>query len=150
MRCPFCEAKDTKVIETREHNDGRVIRRRRECLVCKRRFTTRERCEEIIKLVVKNDGTREEFKIEKVKKGMLRACEKRPITAAQIEEVVAKIEREITLMPEKEVPSKMIGELIMRELKKLDDVAYIRFASVYKKFKDVAEFAAEIEKIKNN
>lgn len=148
MKCPFCQNPETKVIETREIHNGNIIRRRRKCIKCKKRFTTREKYEEIVKLVIKNDDTREEFDIEKLKKGIMRACEKRPISAEQIENITNRIEKEISLIQKKEIKSKTIGEFVMKELKTIDDVAYIRFASVYKKFKDVAEFAAEIEKIK--
>jgi transcriptional repressor NrdR len=148
MKCPFCGFNDTRVIETREFKDGNEIKRRRECPECKRRFTTLEKTINIIKMIVKNDGRREEFNIEKIKKGLFRACEKRPISSEMIDTIVNNIEREITLFPGKEVNSRIIGDLIMEQLKKIDDVAYIRFASVYKQFKDIKEFAEEIKKIK--
>jgi len=147
MKCPFCGMSDTRVIETREFNDGNEIRRRRECPDCNRRFTTIEQSVNIIKMVVKNDGRREEFNIEKIKKGISRACEKRSISSDMIDSIVNNIEKEITLFPGKEVNSRVIGDLIMKQLKVIDEVAYIRFASVYKQFKDVKEFAAEIRKI---
>lgn len=146
MRCPFCSAEDSRVTETREMN-GCEIRRRRECLSCSRRFTTRERCEEIVRFVVKNDGRREEFQVEKIRRGLQRACEKRPVASEKIEEIVTGIEKEISLLPGKEIGSRILGEKVMSALKSLDDVAYIRFASVYKKFQVAEEFAAEINNI---
>ena len=147
MKCPFCGFNDTRVIETREFKDRSEMRRRRECPECNRRFSTLERAINILKMVVKNDGRREEFDHEKVRKGLYRACEKRPISSEMIDIIVNNIEREITLFPTKEVNSRIIGDLIMEQLKKVDEVAYIRFASVYKQFKDTKEFAAEIKKI---
>ncbi|MDD5089734.1 MAG: transcriptional regulator NrdR [Candidatus Wallbacteria bacterium] len=149
MKCPYCNLVDSKVIETREFNNHQELRRRRECLSCGRRYTTREKCVEVLKSVVKNDGRREEFSLEKVRKGIERACEKRPVSSESIDALVNGIEHEITLLQQKEVESRVVGEMVMQSLKKLDEVAYIRFASVYKQFKDVAEFAREIESIKN-
>ena len=147
MRCPFCHEPENKVIDSRESHEGAVIRRRRECLQCKRRFTTYERVEELYPLIAKKDGRREAFDREKILNGLKRACEKRPVSADQLEETVGAIERLLQGMGEKEVPSSVIGEEVMRRLQALDEVAYVRFASVYRKFADVAEFEAELERL---
>ncbi|MDD2714405.1 MAG: transcriptional regulator NrdR [Candidatus Wallbacteria bacterium] len=148
MKCPYCKSDDTRVIETREIDNNYEIRRRRECPTCSRRFTTREKLEGVVKMVVKNDGRREEFSSQKLRHGLQRACEKRPISAEAIESIVSGVEQEVFLLPQKEVDSRFLGKMVMEALKRLDDVAYIRFASVYKQFKDVTEFAVEIENIK--
>lgn len=145
MRCPFCQDTENKVIDSRESHEGSVIRRRRECLACKRRFTTYERVEELYPLIVKKDGRREAFDREKVLSGLKRACEKRPVSAQQLEETVEAIERQLQGMGEKEVPSTVIGEEVMRRLRSLDAVAYVRFASVYRSFRDIAEFMNELK-----
>jgi len=145
MRCPFCKKTDNKVIDSRLSHDGQVIRRRRECLDCTRRFTTYERVEEMLPLVVKKDGRREAFDREKILAGLKKAVEKRPVSATQIEEVVLQIEQRLQEAGEKEVPSTVIGEHVMRALQGIDDVAYVRFASVYRSFRDVGEFMHELQ-----
>lgn len=147
MRCPYCENQDTKVIDSRPTEEGYAIRRRRECDKCSKRFTTYEKVEEILLMVVKKDGSREAFDRNKLINGIVKACEKRPVPMAEIEKVVVEIERGLNNMMEKEVSSKFIGELIMDQLKELDGVAYVRFASVYRQFTDVNTFIAEIEKL---
>ena len=145
MRCPFCKKTENKVIDSRLSQDGQVIRRRRECLDCTRRFTTYERVEEMLPLVVKKDGRREAFDREKVLIGLKKAVEKRPVSAEQLEKIVAEIEGKLQELGEKEVPSATIGEQVMRELQKVYDVAYVRFASVYRSFRDVKEFMEELQ-----
>ena len=147
MRCPFCEHDDTKVIDSRHTEDGHAIRRRRECDGCGKRFTTYEKIEQMILMVIKKDGSREAFDRNKIMNGIIKACEKRPVPMAEIEKVVDEIERGLNNMMEKEVESTFIGELIMESLRKLDEVAYVRFASVYRQFTDVNTFVAEIEKL---
>ena len=147
MRCPFCEHDDTKVIDSRHTEDGHAIRRRRECDSCGKRFTTYEKIEQMILMVIKKDGSREAFDRNKIMNGFIKACEKRPVPMAEIEIVVDDIERGLNIMMEKEVESTFIGELIMESLRKLDEVAYVRFASVYRQFTDVNTFVAEIEKL---
>jgi transcriptional repressor NrdR len=147
VRCPFCQDAENKVIDSRESHEGTVIRRRRECLQCKRRFTTYERVEELYPLIVKKDGRREAFDREKILSGLKKACEKRPVSADQIEETVGAIERLLQGMGEKEVPSRVIGEEVMRRLQALDVVAYVRFASVYRSFRDVDEFMKELKEL---
>ncbi len=147
MRCPFCEHPDTRVIDSRPTEEGHAIRRRRECDGCNKRFTTYEKVEEMIFMVIKKDGSREAFDRSKVLNGIIKACEKRPVPIADIEKIVDDIERGLNNMMEKEVESKLIGEVIMEHLKDLDEVAYVRFASVYRQFKDVNTFVAEIEKL---
>ncbi len=147
MRCPFCENLDTRVIDSRPTEEGHAIRRRRECDSCSKRFTTYEKVEEMIFMVIKKDGSREAFDRNKVMNGIIKACEKRPVPIAKIEKIVDDIERGLNNMMEKEVESKLIGEVIMEHLKDLDEVAYVRFASVYRQFKDVNTFVAEIEKL---
>jgi transcriptional repressor NrdR len=147
MRCPFCENLDTRVIDSRPTEEGHAIRRRRECDSCSKRFTTYEKVEEMIFMVIKKDGSREAFDRNKVMNGIIKACEKRPVSIADIEKIVDDIERGLNNMMEKEVESKLIGEVIMEHLKDLDEVAYVRFASVYRQFKDVNTFVAEIEKL---
>jgi transcriptional repressor NrdR len=147
MKCPFCAELENKVIDSRLSNQGAVIRRRRECLGCSRRFTTYERVEEILPMVVKKDGRREAFDRTKVLDGLKLALQKRPISAEQLESVVEGIERRLQEMGEKEVPSSVIGEAVMRELAKLDEVAYVRFASVYRSFKDLGEFMSELKEL---
>ncbi len=146
MRCPFCEEPDTKVIDSRPTEEGHAIRRRRECVGCGKRFTTYEKVEELLFMVVKRDGRRESFDRNKILNGIIRACEKRPVSLEQMETVVSDIERTLNNMMEKEISSEAIGEVVMEKLKDLDEVAYVRFASVYRQFKDVGTFVAEIEK----
>ncbi|MBI5118061.1 transcriptional repressor NrdR [Candidatus Poribacteria bacterium] len=140
MKCPFCAHPDDKVVDSRTIKEGELIRRRRECLSCTRRFTTYERIEEIPLMVVKKDGRREPFDRSKIVIGVLKACEKRPVGIEQIEGLVDKIEKSINSGMEKEVSSETIGSMVMEELKSLDEVAYVRFASVYRQFKDIDEF----------
>lgn len=150
MKCPFCENMDTKVIDSRPTDERHAIRRRRECDNCGKRFTTYEKAEEMPLMVIKKGGSREAFDRNKVLGGIIKACEKRPVPIAEIEKVTNDIERGLGNMMEKEVESAFIGELIMEELKKLDEVAYVRFASVYRQFTDVNTFIAEIEKLLGN
>lgn len=147
MRCPFCENLGLKVIDKRISPDS-SIRRRRECLKCKKRFTTYETIPSLITRVVKKNNTREYFSREKLLKGILRACEKRPVTIDQIENAVNKIENELRINDTKEIHTNLIGEMIMEKLKELDKVAYVRFASVYRDFSDIKDFKKEINKIK--
>jgi len=145
MRCIFCRAEETKVLDSRPTPGGDGIRRRRECLECGRRFSTIERVERNLPKVIKKDGRREEFDRGKILAGLTKACEKRPVSVEQLDRVVSEIESEATEMADGEVASKVIGELVMRKLKRLDKVAYVRFASVYREFKDVSEFLLELE-----
>ena len=147
MRCMYCGCEDSKVIDSRQTDDGKSIRRRRECISCGRRFTTFETIETVPFLVIKRDGTRQLYEREKLKNGIIRACEKRPISMAQIDEVVDNIEKSLYNSLEQEVTSQQIGDLVMQELKILDEVAYIRFAAVYRQFKDSATFIEEMRKI---
>ena len=147
MKCMYCGCEDSKVIDSRSTDDGRSIRRRRECSNCGRRFTTFETIESVPLLVVKRDGTRQLFEKEKLKNGIIRACEKRPISMAQIDGVADNIEKALYNSLEQEVSSQKIGDLVMQELKTLDEVAYIRFAAVYRQFKDSATFIEEMRKI---
>jgi len=143
MKCPECDNMNDKVIETRENRDGKYIRRRRECLQCGRRYTTYEKIEDVPLRVVKKDGRREEFDLDKIRKGLSRAVEKRPIPGKQIEQIVQQME-EFVMSSDKEVHTRQIGEMIMQRLKKLDKVAYLRFASVYLEFNNPEEFLAEL------
>lgn len=140
MKCPFCAHPDDKVVDSRTIKDGELIRRRRECLSCTKRFTTYERIEEIPLMVVKKDGRREPFDRSKIVIGILKACEKRPVSIEQIEDLVDRTEKSINVSMEKEVSSETVGSMVMEELKELDEVAYVRFASVYRQFKDIDEF----------
>ncbi len=144
MRCPFCQAPDSRVVESRASEDQSTVRRRRECVLCQRRFTTYERVEVSPLVVVKKDRSREEFDREKVRRGIVRACEKRPISSDQIDELVDTIERELRTEFEREVLSSQVGERVMNALQSLDGVAYVRFASVYREFRDVQTFAEVI------
>lgn len=145
MRCPFCDNEDTKVIDSRPIDDGKAIRRRRECEKCVKRFTTYEKVETTIIMIIKKDGSRQAFDRDKLMNGIIKACEKRPVALADIERVVDSIDRGLNNMMEKEVKSTFLGELVMEQLKDLDEVAYVRFASVYRSFKDVNTFIKEIE-----
>lgn len=149
MRCPYCQAYESRVIDSRSSEDGATIRRRRECTVCKRRFTTYERWEERPLLVIKKSGNREQFDREKLLNGISKACEKRPVSMADIETVAANIEGELRDSFDREVNSKVIGEKIMDRLQRLDEVAYVRFASVYRQFGDLNSFIKTIEQLKN-
>lgn len=147
MRCPYCENEDSKVIDSRHTEDGKAIRRRRECEQCGRRFTTYEKVEEMILMVIKKDGSRQAFDRSKLLNGIIRACEKRPVSISAMEAIVDDIERGLNNMMEKEVDSTFIGELVMDHLKDLDEVAYVRFASVYRQFTDVNTFVQEVERL---
>jgi len=145
MKCPFCTEHENKVIDSRLSRDGQVIRRRRECLECGRRFTTYERIEEVLPLIIKKDGRREPFDRMKIIIGLKKACEKRPVSITTLEGVADKIEARIQESGEKEIQSSMVGEAIMDELFELDHVAYVRFASVYRSFKDAHQFMEELK-----
>jgi transcriptional repressor NrdR len=145
MKCPFCHELDNRVTDSRLTKEGTVIRRRRECFKCRRRFTTYERVEETLPVVVKKDNRREMYDRMKVIAGLKKACEKRPVSSAAIEQAADRIERYVQERGEKEVPSSVIGEALMRELHQLDQVAYVRFASVYRSFQDVGEFMRELQ-----
>ena len=147
MKCPYCSATDTRVIDSRPAEDGSSIRRRRCCDECGKRFTTYEKVETIPLIVIKKDNNREQYDRSKIEGGILRACYKRPISAADIQRTIEKIETEIFSREEKEIPTSAIGEIVMEKLKELDEVAYVRFASIYREFKDVNTFMAEIKKI---
>ncbi len=148
MKCPYCNAPESKVTDSRSGDDKSFIRRRRECLDCGRRFTTYERIEDINLVIIKKDDTREVFSRSKLISGIVRACEKRPISMQQIESVAQRIEQKAANLLNKEVSSQLIGQFVMEELKELDDIAYVRFASVYKSFKDIESFQAELEELK--
>ena len=145
MKCPFCGFENDKVVDSRDSKEGESIRRRRECLKCEKRFTTYERIDEIPYMVVKKDGRREKFERQKVLAGVLRACEKRPISMGKMEQIVNDLEQFVVDSSDRERTTGELGELIMDRLKNIDKVAYIRFASVYRDFKDVSEFHAELE-----
>ncbi len=145
MRCPYCGALDSKVVDSRPAEEGSSIRRRRECIACARRFTTYEKVELMPLLVIKKDGRREPYNPEKVRLGLMKACEKRPISSADIDAIIGRIEAEIANTLEQEVPSVRIGDLVMKELRALDQVAYVRFAAVYRSFSDVDSFMREIK-----
>jgi transcriptional repressor NrdR len=147
MRCPACGAIDDRVIDSRLGKDNSVIRRRRECPNCKKRFTTYERIEEILPYVIKKDGRREAFDRRKIVEGMVRACEKRPVSIDRIEAVADAIEQELMERPEKEIKVAYVGERVMKELREMDDVAYVRFASVYRSFRDIEEFMNELKEL---
>ncbi len=150
MKCPFCRKTENKVIDSRLCRDGHEIRRRRECLFCKRRFTTYERIEEIPLMIIKKDGRREPLSREKLATGLQKACEKRDISINTIETIIDEVERELRESGRKEIPSKVIGEKLMLRLHELDDIAYVRFASVYREFKDVDDFISELESLPKN
>ncbi len=149
MKCKFCDSLNSKVIDSRLNEDGTSIRRRRECTKCGKRFTTFEEYETIPTLVIKSDGSRQPFDREKIKRGIIKACEKRPVTIVQIEQVVDNIEREVYNTLAQEINSKAIGELVMKSIKQLDQIAYIRFASVYRQFTDVSNFIELLDDFKN-
>jgi transcriptional repressor NrdR len=149
MKCPFCAEINNKVIDSRLSKDGNVIRRRRECLVCSRRFTTYEHIEEIPVMIIKKDGRREVFSIDKLRSGIQKACQKRNISVNIIEEFLDELERDLRESGEKEIPSHKIGERVMAKLYEIDDVAYVRFASVYREFKDVNDFVSELKSLLN-
>jgi transcriptional repressor NrdR len=145
MRCPFCKHDETKVIDSRESKDGAEIRRRRECPSCEKRFTTYERVEELLPMVIKKDGRRESFDRQKILTGLKKACEKRPISIEALENLTNAIEKELMESSQKEIPSTWIGEAVMKRLHALDGVAYVRFASVYKQFEDISEFMKAVK-----
>ena len=147
MRCPYCNNADTRVIDSRPAEEGNSIRRRRGCDECGKRFTTNEKVETIPLIVIKKDNNREQYDRSKIEGGVLRACYKRPVSAADIQRTMERIETEIFKREEKEIPTNVIGEIVMEHLKELDEVAYVRFASVYREFKDVNTFMSEIKKI---
>lgn len=147
MKCPFCSSIENRVIDSRLSRDGNIIRRRRECSSCQRRFTTHERVEEISPVVIKKDGRREPFDRNKIFAGIQRACEKRPVSIEVIDSLVDKMERDFQEKGDKEIKSTEIGERVMQELHNLDEVAYVRFASVYRQFKDISEFMAEVREL---
>ena len=145
MKCLYCECSESKVIDSRSADDDRTIRRRRECTACGRRFTTYETIEVSPVLVVKNNGTRESFNAEKVRTGIIKACEKRPVSIATIDEIVLDISKQVYNSMDGEISSKKIGEMVMERLKKTDEVSYVRYASVYRSFKDISSFMAELK-----
>ena len=145
MRCPYCRTDDTRVVDSREQNSGDVIRRRRECVSCHRRFTTHERIESVSLIVVKKDGRREEFSQAKLRQKLRVALTKRPVSEDQIDQLIARVETELFAMNLKEIPSEAIGEAMLRELRELDQVAYIRFASVYRQFADIDELKRAVD-----
>ena len=149
MKCPYCGHPGDKVVDSREGKEGEVIRRRRECLDCGRRFTSYERIDEIPYMVVKKDGSRERFERQKLIAGMLKACEKRPVSISAVEGVADRVEAMLQERPEKEIPTAEIGAFVMQELKHLDKVAYVRFASVYRHFRDIGEFMNELKDLLN-
>ena len=145
MKCPFCGHLDDKVVDSRESREGEVIRRRRECAGCRRRFTSYGRIDEVPYMVVKKDGSRSRFEREKVIAGMLKACEKRPVSVADLEAIANRVESTLQERPDKEISTEQVGAVVMRELRELDKVAYVRFASVYRDFRDVGEFMTELK-----
>ena len=147
MKCLYCNCTDSKVIDSRAADDDRAIRRRRECISCGRRFTTYETIEVTPVLVVKNNGTRESFNEEKIRNGIVKSCEKRPVSAVEIDGIVADISKEVYNSMESEISTKVIGEMVMDRLKKVDEVAYVRYASVYRSFKDLSSFMAELKQM---
>ena len=145
MKCPYCGHLGDKVVDSRESKEGEVIRRRRECLECGRRFTSYERIDEIPYMVIKKDGSRERFERQKLVAGLLKACEKRPVSMASIEKIADRVEGALQDKPEKEISTEEIGAFVMNELRRLDKVAYVRFASVYRHFRDINEFMSELK-----
>ncbi len=147
MKCPFCNFNESKVIDSRPADEGTTIRRRRECLACQKRFTTYETIEQLPLIVVKQDGSRQTFDKNKILTGMIRSCQKRPVSLATLEKIVDEIEHELQNSFEREISTAEIGELVMDRLKSVDEVAYVRFASVYRQFKDISTFMDELEKL---
>lgn len=147
MLCPFCGFREDKVIDSRESKEGDSIRRRRQCLSCERRYTTYERCDEVPYMVIKKDGRRETFDRQKVLNGLLRACEKRPVSMGHLASLVTEIETELFESPDREISTVTIGERLMERLKALDKIAYVRFASVYRDFQDIEEFLGELKNV---
>ena len=149
MKCPYCGNLGDKVVDSRESKEGEVIRRRRECLECAKRFTSYERIDEIPYMVIKKDGSRERFERQKLIAGLLKACEKRPVSISAVEKVADRVEAMLQERPEKEMSTEEVGALVMEELKRLDKVAYVRFASVYRHFRDIGEFMTELKDLLN-
>lgn len=149
MKCPYCGHLEDKVVDSRESREGEVIRRRRECLECGRRFTSYERVDEIPYMVVKKDGKRERFERQKLVAGLLKACEKRPVKVSALEAIADRVEGILQERPDREMPTTEIGHVVMQELRQLDKVAYVRFASVYRHFRDIGEFMTELEDLLN-
>ena len=147
MRCAYCGCTQSRVVDSRQNDDGTSIRRRRECESCGRRFTTYERIDLVPLMIVKKDQTREAFDVEKLRSGIVKACEKRPVSLGRIDELVREIEQKLNNQPDSEITSKMVGELVMDGLKSLDEVAYVRFASVYRQFRDIQSFRDELNKL---
>ncbi len=147
MRCPFCNADDTKVIDSRLANEGYLVRRRRECLTCAERYTTFESAELVMPRIIKSDGTRESFDEEKLRSGFARSLEKRPVSIEDIDSAVSRIKRKLRSTGDREIASRIIGEWVMDELRSLDEVGYVRFASVYRSFQDINEFREEIDRL---
>ncbi len=147
MKCAYCGCTQSRVVDSRQNDDGTSIRRRRECENCGRRFTTYERIELVPLMIIKKDQTREAFDVEKLRSGIVKSCEKRPVSLGEIDELVREIERKLNNQPDSEITSKMVGELVMDGLKKLDEVAYVRFASVYRQFRDIQSFRDELNKL---
>lgn len=147
MKCPYCDYYETKVIDSRPTDEGQTVRRRRECINCSKRFTTYEKIEEIPLVLVKKDGTRQSYDRNKLLGGIIRACEKRPVSMKMIEEIADDIEKELYNSMEKEVSTESVGEKVMSKLKNIDEVAYVRFASVYRQFKDINTFMDELKKL---
>ena len=147
MKCPFCGAADTKVIDSRPAEDNSSIRRRRQCVICGKRFTTYEKLETMPLMVIKKDQTREPYDRSKIEAGVVHSCHKRPVSTQQINQMIDEIENEIFTMEDREVETSAIGELVMQKLKQLDEVAYVRFASVYRSFKDISAFLSELEEM---
>ena len=147
MRCPYCGYRESKVVDSRPADEGASIRRRRECLSCEKRFTTYETVEYLPMVVIKKDGSRQSFDRQKMLRGMIRACEKRPVTLAELERIADEIEQELQNSMEREIRTEIIGEKVMERLRKVDQVAYVRFASVYRQFKDIDTFMAELNKL---
>ena len=150
MKCLYCDCTDSKVVDSRSADDGRTIRRRRECTGCGRRFTTYETIEVTPVLVVKSNGTRESYNAEKIRNGVIKSCEKRPVAMQAIDNLVSEISKQVYNSMESEVTTKDIGEMVMERLKKLDEVAYVRYASVYRSFKDMSSFMAELKQMMKN
>ena len=147
MRCPYCGFRESKVVDSRPADEGSSIRRRRECLSCEKRFTTYETVERMPLMLIKRDGTRQAYDRQKLLNGLVKACEKRPVSLMQLEQIVDHVEQKLFSSLESEVSSKVIGELVMEQLRKVDEVAYVRFASVYRQFKDLDTFMAELNKL---
>ena len=145
MKCPFCSSDEDKVIDSRSSNEGKSVRRRRECLKCDKRYTTYEYIEEIPLMVIKKDGRREAYDRNKIISGIMKACEKRPVSVERVETVVDRVEKEVQKSFDKEVKAQVLGELVMENLHKVDEVAYVRFASVYRQFKDINQFMKELK-----